>query len=76
MIIDKFRKEKIGCNISNEEINTTLSQLSLLFKEEFSKMIDEFMGNESASIHEDLALGYENSRQMRKTAIAPITNES
>jgi hypothetical protein len=58
VIIDKFRKEKEGSTISNEQINSTLSQLNLYFQEEFSKIIDEFMTNESANIHEDLALGY------------------
>lgn len=34
------------------------------------------MGADSASIHEDLVLGYEHSRQTRRNAVAPICSES
>lgn len=34
------------------------------------------MVGDSTSIHEDLVLGYEHSRQSRKNAIAPLSNET
>lgn len=34
------------------------------------------MTTDSSTIHEDLVLGYEHSRQHRKNTIAPIVNES
>lgn len=34
------------------------------------------MLSDSTSIHEDLVLGYEHSRQTRKNTIAPISNET
>jgi hypothetical protein len=38
--------------------------------------MDEFMAGDSTSIHEDLVLGYEHSRQARKNTIAPLSSET
>ena len=34
------------------------------------------MVQENSSVHEDLVLGYENSRQNRKQTISPIVSET
>ena len=75
-VIDKFRKEKNKGPIIKEQINSTLSEINLYFQEELIKVVDEFMAKDNLSVHEDLVLGYENSRQQRKQTIAPIINET
>jgi hypothetical protein len=39
-----------------------------------SKTIDECISTDSNIIHEDLILGHENTRALRKQVIAPIIN--
>lgn len=43
----------------------------MFFQEEFTKTIDQFLG-ENTLIHEDLVLGYQNSKYGRKQIINPI----
>ena len=74
VVIDKFRKEKGTGKIDMEQINVTLSELNVFFQEEFTKTIDEYMGMENMMIHDDIVLGYENSKHSRKQIVSPIVS--
>ena len=59
-----------------EQINVTLSELNVFFQEEFTKTIDEYMGMENMMIHDDIVLGYENSKHSRKQIVSPIVSQN
>lgn len=40
------------------------------------KTVDDFMHSDSTSVHEDLVLGYEHSRQARNNIISPVVTET